>query len=247
MIERFYIHGCSHTSGHELAPGQSVRELSWANNVANMCEAKVIHNEAQAGGSNDHIIEQTFEYCTKIRWTSHIEKLFVIIGWTGEDRLFLKSDEPGETRWNGYYLFMPGLLDPPKPLLPMKKNHKIMYTELLKTDWGKWYNVQYRMVLKMYTLQCFLKELNVPYLFLNMLHPFQQSKINDMHKTKLLYKFLDKKRIYKGGETVESVYYERFKKDKYSFNFNEHLGQEGQDAFAKEVYQYIKENDLLLR
>ena len=62
-----------------------------------------------------------------------------------------------------------------------KKNHKIMYTELLKTDWGKWYNVQYRMVLKMYTLQCFLKELNVPYLFLNMLHPFQQSKINDMH------------------------------------------------------------------
>ena len=40
------------------------------------------------------------------------------------------------------------------------------------------------------------------------------------------------------------MYYERFKKDKYSFNFNEHLGQEGQDAFAKEVYQYIKENDL---
>ena len=268
MIENFFIHGCSHTAGCELKSWEDNKNCfdqdvglteipakcyydSWANNVGRKLGILKIINNAVPGSSNDHILEHTIRFINEAKNKSNI---FVIIGWTGADRLFLKSDDPGKPfvinrGVAGHYMFIPGLIGAKESRnsIPMKPEHEIMYKELLKTDWGKWTEIQYRMLLQHFTLQSFLEKHEVPYLFINMLFPFAIKTIKKDKRLLGLYKLLNIKRIYKGG-AGDGCYYDRFYNDSSTvWNRNRHVGQEGQDIFATEVYKYIKENDLLLR
>ena len=55
------------------------------------------------------------------------------------------------------------------------------------------------------------------------------------------------KNIYKGG-TEEGCYYKRFQKDPNTeWAINHHVAKSGQDKFAREVYDYVRQNDILLR
>ncbi len=266
MIDHLFIHGCSHTAAVELPSwedndqglprkdanpreiGQHCYNDSWANQVGVKLDIKKIINYAVPGSSNDYIIEETIRYVSKLSIEQR-EKLFVIIGWTGADRLFLKSDEPGEQRWGGYYMFIPGLIGAKKSknIQLMKPRHESMYRELLRTEWGSWRAIQYRLLLSHFTLQSFLEKMGVKYLFVNMLQEFELPIIKLKRKTLGLYESLDLKRVYKGG-TGDGCYFERFRRDPNTeWALNHHVAKSGQDKFANEVYDYIRVNDLLLR
>ena len=265
MIDHLFIHGCSHTAAVELPSWenneqglptkdsvprdipQRCYEDSWANQLGVKLDIKQIINYAVPGSSNDHIIEETIRYVSKLSLKQR-EKLFVVIGWTSPDRLFLKSDEPGEQRWGGYYMFIPGLIGAKKSknVQIMKPRHESMYRELLRTEWGSWHHIQYRLLLQHFTLQNFVKTMSVKHLFINMLSEFQMRHIN-LGQNKALYNELDLTNIYKGG-TEEGCYYKRFINDPTTeWALNRHVAKSGQDKFAREVYDYVRKNDLLLR
>ena len=257
MIKTLYANGCSHTCGCELESWEkggpswpkdgTIEQIpqicysdSWANKMANSLNFESIVNNAIPGSSNDHILQSTINFVQKHK---NKEDLFVLIGWTGSDRLFLESEEPGENRFLNHYMFIPGLLGAKKStnISPMKPNHEIMYKELLKTNWSSWTEIQYRILLSHFTLQSFLKKHKVKHLFINMLFDFDMGKIKRVPKLNAIYSLLDHRNIYK------ECYFERFKNDPNTdWNRNQHVGQQGQDKFAEEVNKYIKENDLLL-
>ena len=89
MGKHFYINGCSHSSGAEL-PGDNGSGLaydeSWTNQLAKSLGAKNIVNEAAPGNSNQFIIQKTIDYVTN----NLNEDLFVIVGFTGPDRMYVK-------------------------------------------------------------------------------------------------------------------------------------------------------------
>ena len=251
MIKTLYANGCSHTCGCELPSWErggpcwpevgTIQQIpqhcyrdSWPNNVGRKFDIQKIVNHAIPGSSNDHILQSTIDFVQKYK---NKEELFVLIGWTGSDRLFLESDEPGEYKLCNHFMFIPGLIG----INQLKPRHEIMYKELLKTNWGEWSEIQYRNILNHYTLQTFLKTHKVKHLFVNMLFNLDMPIINNTPKIKALWDLLDLKHIYK------ECYYERFKADKNTdWNRNQHVGQWGQDKFAEEIYDYIKTNDLLL-
>ena len=258
MIKTLYVNGCSHTAGTELdswenggpswpkhgtieeIPGHCYNDC-WANTMGRKFDIGNIVNHAVPGSSNDHILQSTIDFVERQK---NKNDLFVLIGWTGADRLFLKSDEPGDNRFLNHYMFIPGLIGAKKSesVTPMKPNHEIMYKELLGTDWGSWTEIQYRTLLQHFTLQTFLEKYKVKHLFINMLFDFDMEKINKTPKLKALYNCLKKENIYK------DCYFERFKNDPNTdWNANQHVGQNGQNKFAQEVYDYINTNDLLLR
>ena len=266
MIDHMFIHGCSHTAAVELPSWENneqglpskdslIRDIpqrcyedSWANQLGVKLDMKKIINYAVPGSSNDYITEETIRYVSKLTLAQR-ERLFVVIGWTSPDRLFLKSDEPGEQRWGGYYMFIPGLIGAKKTknIQLMKPRHEAMYRELLRTDWGSWRAGQYRLLLSHFTLQSFLEKMSVKYLFVNMLEDFQMPIIKLKTKTIALYNALNLKNIYKGG-TEEGCYYKRFQKDPNTeWAINHHVAKSGQDKFAREVYDYVRQNDILLR
>ena len=89
--------------------------------------------------------------------------------------------------------------------------------------------------------------MSVKYLFVNMLENFQMPIIKLKTKTIALYNVLNLKNIYKAG-TEEGCYYKRFLKDPNTeWAINHHVAKSGQDKFAREVYDYVRQNDILLR
>jgi hypothetical protein len=258
MIKTLYINGCSHTAGVELDSWEkggpswpkdgTIQDIpqhcyndSWANTMGRNLNVETIINNSIPGSSNDHILQSTIDF---VQRQKNKKELFVLIGWTGSDRLFLESDEPGDNKFLNHYMFIPGLLGAKKSesVTPMKDKHEVMYKELLRTHWGSWTEIQYRTILQHFTLQSFLQKHNIKHLFINMLFDFDLHKINKVPKLNALYNLLDHRNIYK------ECYFERFKKDPNTvWNPNQHVGQPGQNEFAKEVHNYIKENDLLLR
>lgn len=243
MSKTFFIQGCSHCSGAEL-PGDNgkglVYDLSWPNQLAKNLGASEVVNRAAPGSSNTWIAKDTINYVSK-----NLHKdLFVIIGFTGADRIYLKHLAYQNNKPHGRVILTPGVVDnkdfADKELLP---EHHDMYKTLLLTEWGEWNQIQLRFMQEVLYLKTFLDDHAVPYLFVTTIFPFDE-KYRKAYEYKWLLDKLNSKRLY-GGFKPESVYY-NILKDKFHINEKFHIGEEGQRYFAELMQEYITLNDLLL-
>ena len=238
----FFIQGCSHCSGAEL-PGDTghglVYDKSWPNKVATNLNAGEIVNRASPGSSNDWIIEDTINYVLD----NKDKDIFVLLGFTGSDRIYLKHLAYQNSKPYGRAILTPGIIDDKKfQNENLLTEHHDMYKSLLQTDWGTWHQIQLRFFRQVNYIQTFLQDNKIPHLFVTTIFPLD-ARYKKFGEFKWLYDKMDKKNLY-GDFSKDTCYYELLK-DTFKVNELFHIGQEGQDHFANLITEYIKTNDLL--
>lgn len=237
----FYINGCSHCSGAELHDDDGrglVYDKSWPNQAARLLGAKSIVNESAPGNSNPYIIQRTVEYVL-----NNLNKdLFVIVGFTGTDRMYIKH--PAYETCNPYQraILTPGVIGNASIAdKRLTKEHYNMYKSLLLTDWGDWEQQQLRFLQEVYYLKTFLEDHKVPYFFVSSIFDVHKWRRENVPHNKWLFEKTMDLRTY---HNMESNYYEMLK-DKFDLMPKLHIGLEGQTYFANEVKNYIIEHELM--
>lgn len=245
MTDRpFFIHGCSHASGAEL-PGDTgnglVRDSSWCNQTAQALGFTDIVNRAVPCSSNPHIIRETMEWCAD----NHTLNPFVLISWTGTDRIFMQSPRQKRRNSQGVIRLTPGCLkNPPREAAPELLK---MYEELLYTEWGEWRTIQTRFLQEILVLQTFLEKLKLKYFFVSSITPLDSWITRNEQPQAALRSMLNTKRMYKQFQQEHGgVYYQdcqqRFPLD---IAANQHIGPTGQAWFADQIANYIRNQKLL--
>ena len=240
----FFIHGCSHASGAEL-PGDTgnglVRHNSWCNQTAEKLGFTDIVNRAVPCSSNPHIIRETMEWCAE----NHTKDPFVLISWTGTDRIFMRSPRQKKRNSQGVIRLTPGCLKTrPKEAAPELLK---MYEELLYTEWGEWRTIQTRFLQEILLLQTYLERLNIKYFFVTSITPLDSWITRHEQPQASLRAMLNTKRMYKQFEQEhDGVYYTTCRaKFPYEIAPNQHIGPDGQAWFADQITNYIKNQRLL--
>jgi len=86
-----YANGCSHTRGADIDQySEDSPDKSFAGVVADRLGWEYA-NEAKSGGSNGRIVRTTLAFVEDYKRTRDTHNLFVMIAWTGPDRLEVSS------------------------------------------------------------------------------------------------------------------------------------------------------------
>lgn len=170
-----YVNGCSHTAYNNITKLQDLK--SWSVDLVeklgkkcsffykvidNLPKEDILLNDARHGASNDYIFHSSLETLTNLI-SQNRKPDYVIIQWSGPNRR-LYCDENGEKCFVNLYDNTEYYIK----FEPMGSEHTIHY---------------------MYTLQEFLKNNNINYLFL----PYMSldESINDL----FVFKLIDRERI----------------------------------------------------
>jgi len=244
MTRPFYIHGCSHASGAEL-PGDTgnglVRTSSWCNQTAQHLGFSDIVNQAVPCSSNPHIIQETMTWCAE----NHTRNPFVLISWTGTDRIYMRSPRQRNRNSQSVIRLTPGCLkSKPKEADPRLLK---MYEELLYTEWGEWRTIQTRFLQEILVLQTFLEKLKLDYLFVTSITPLDSWITQQEQPQAAIRKMLNSKRMYKGFSQEHAGVYYQTCRERFSYEIapNQHIGPDGQAWYSQEIAQYIQQQKLL--
>lgn len=229
-----YANGCSMTYGAELGGMGSFAETerenkyriehAWPNQLGKLLNMQSI-NDAKGGSSNDRITRTTLEWISKYRSEGKdLTKLFVVIGWSGEQRREFLSNR-GE-----WYDLLPHWI--PKNNKPIAKITKIY----IRYFFNRQADV-IRSTIHFITLQSFFKVHNIPYLFFNALHEYILKDFNT--EAKHLYKLIDFRRFY----LVDGGMYKN--SQEYPVGPNNHPLEKGHKVWANQLYDCIIKRGLL--
>lgn len=240
----FFIHGCSHASGAEL-PGDTgnglVREYSWCNGVARSLGFRKIMNQAVPCSSNPHIINETMTWAAQ----HYMHNPFVLISFTGTDRIYLKSPRQKFKNNESVIRLTPGDVDnPPREAAPELLN---MYKELLLTEWGEWRNIQTRFLQEILVLKTFLEKLNVAYLFVSSITPLDSWITKNEQPQAALRSMVESPRLYKSFcQEDDGIYYSTTsKRFPHEIAPRQHIGPQGQLWWQEQIVEYINQHNLL--
>jgi hypothetical protein len=240
----FFTHGCSHTSGAEL-PGDSgdglVRKHSWANQVAHNLGfiPHNIVNQAVPCSSNDLITRQTIEWCSK----NHSTNPFVLVNFTGPDRIFMRSPRQERRNPQGVIRLTPGCLSkPPREAAPELVR---MYKELLYTEWGEWPTQQTRLLESTLLLTTVLDSWNLEYLITSTITPLDTYWTTKSEPQATLRRLIQSPRVYRMFEQPDGIYYQQCgAKFPDEVAPGLHIGPQGQAWWAERITEYLVANQL---
>ena len=245
MTDRpFYIHGCSHASGAEL-PGDSgdglVRNMSWCNQTAQQLGFTRVVNHAVPCSSNPYIIKETMKWCAE----NYTQDPFVLISWTGTDRLYMQAERQKNRNRDSVIRLTPGCLsNPPREAAPELVQ---MYRELLLTEWGDWRAIQTRFLQEILVLQTFLDKLKLKYLFVTSITPLDSWITQREQPQAAIRQMLNTKRMYRGfSQDHDGVYWQScLKRFPDEVAPNQHIGPQGQLWYSHEITDYLTKQNLL--
>lgn len=241
----FFIHGCSHASGAEL-PGDTgnglVRDSSWCNGVARDLGFNKIVNRAVPCSSNPHILTETMKWCAE----NYKQNPFVLISFTGTDRIYMRSPRQANKNSQGVIRLTPGdLNDPPQEASPELIQ---MYSELLFTEWGEWRSIQTRFLQEILVLKSFLEKLKLSYLFVTSITPLDSWITRREQPQAALRTLVESPRLYKGfSQEHDGVYYQACS-TRYPHEIapRQHIGPQGQAWWQQQITDYIQQQNLLI-
>lgn len=223
-----YVNGCSHTAYNNITKLQELKSWSvdlveklgknclfFCEIIDNLPKNDILLNDARNGASNDYIFHSTLETLTKLI-SQNKKPDYVIIQWSGPNRR-LYCDENGEKCFVN-------LFDNTEYYVkfePMGSEHTIHY---------------------MYSLQEFLKNHNINYLFLPYM-PLDES-IRDLW----VYKLIDRERIV-DFDMGENVFFngiiDYIKQNKFNRDVQGHPNEIGYSVISDKIIEKIKNTKIL--
>lgn len=206
MINKLFAYGCSFTYGDSLGV-PSIE--SWPHKLGEMLNLDVV-NRGVSGGSNKLAMNNLFRDITQTEYSN----VFVVFSWTGIQRTTFYSEERKE-----WIPCLVGHESPDNDIAHMTK----LYYKYFYNDYEALYNY-YTQIL---SVQSFLKERKINYLFIN---AFKED-----------YIFYD--------DEVFGAFRESIDKSKYVFGYNNNIYNEiciKQNLKASDGFHPSKEGHLLV-
>ncbi|MFN8771071.1 MAG: DUF6071 family protein [Neisseriaceae bacterium] len=231
----FLANGCSMCYGSELYDDLETRKCfdnverfknSWPGKLGSTLGFNQVVNLGYPGGSNDRILRTTITWILQ-NWSSNSKNnLFVIIGWSSPMRREFYLNE----KWR-QLIPHHDYSDPEASILNR------VYREIA---WST-YESAIRFAIQVITLQNFLKQHNIPYLFFDAISSFSKTNLDSESAIDLYIPFIDKKHYFKfGSENCSMADYL-----KTNENGNRHPNIEEHKKWANILIEFIKEENLL--
>lgn len=177
MKKILYVNGCSHSCGAEISHKFSHREQydldnCWGGIIAKRFDL-IHYNDALAGASNRYIVSNTIRSILDLLKTYQANEIFVIIGWTGSERIpFIFEDQ--------LYNFTAGV--PDESLKSWPHQVQTSYRDWVSTiDFEQSTN---SFSLDYFTLRNFFLQVGIDYCFFNAINSYNVTKKNILHTLK---------------------------------------------------------------
>jgi len=203
---------------------------SWPGQLSKLLDCEDFENDGFPGGSNKRILRTTLDW---ILYNKERHKdLFVVIGWTYHNRIEI-WDQPTKS-YKQYNL-------------NLNKNMDKDEAKFIEGYWQRTYNEYERLsnfFQEVIILQSFLKSYEIDYLFFNAIQDFKDIKRNmDLFVFKHLIKEIDQKRYFmlEAGNFLNWA----LEENKYPHGPGYHPLEKGHAEWAKVLYKYINENNLV--
>lgn len=215
---------------------------SWPYKLGELLNISEIVNYGLCGRSNDYILRTTLDYCADYVLNNKMDDLFVVIGWTEILRFELWDDI------NNKYRHIQQIDN---------KKSSDLYEFITKYK-SNICNNSLNKLNNILTLQLFLEKFNIKFLFFDavaeismntdlIIKSIKNVKYNKFdnlisHSKRLeLIKFVTAQK-----KTISVSMYDFCENNNYKFGPNLHPLEEGHEAWANYLYNYIKENDILI-
>lgn len=212
--------GCSYTYGHELPEKTRVRD-AYGGVLSRELNMKHV-NLGIPGGSNDHIVRTTLTWAIK---NKHLYKnLFFVIGWSAKSRREWYS-----SLYKNYWQFVK---ESPPSIYQIDVRNKVIefHKKYLCDDYSDDKNT----VLNILSLQNFFENNNISYLMCDALE-YEDADI----KNKNLYKEIN----YTNYKT-NICFYSYVQHNKFPVAKMGHPLKEAHEAWANELLNFMRENDI---
>ena len=199
---------------------------SWPGILSNLigCEG---HNDAVPGGSNQRIMRTSLDWIAD----NKDKDLFVVIGWTGLTRIELWNQKNRVHKQH---------------LLNFSLNYSNEDKKFYEKYWRETYNDYERVdnfIHQLIMFQGFLQINNIPFVFFDALPTVNNAEL-DMAAFDHLDNLIDKKRYFQYN-TINGCFYTWTIMNKYKQGPRKHPLEEAHKDWAKILYEYITENNLL--
>lgn len=232
---KIFVNGDSHTSGSELYfPTQD----GYAYRLANLLGGEIIENPAMGGASNDRILRTTEAFLEKCEQINEYPDL-IVIGWS----------EVWRQDW-----FVGGVYETPySDLITPETAKKIDYERAEhENDTWRWPingNVMTKYFhSRMYNLHQHLNYLNIPHLFFMAVHSINDTindnRIRQDHNSNFI-KFNWDDCFWNVYHDIDGSFLNWGRNRDYYITPYHHLKEDAHEAFAKVLYDYIKDKSLL--
>lgn len=213
MISKLYAYGCSFTYGDIIG-----KENAWPNNLGKLLEIDVV-NRGVNGGSNKISMNRLFEDITQCDY----KDVFVVFSWTGIQRTTFYNEE--RRQW------IPCLMGHTSPDKEVAKMTKLYYKHFYND-----YEALYNYYMQILSVQSFLKERNIRYLFIN---SFREDFIFYDDETFGAFRSsIDKSKYVLGFDN--NIYNEVCIKQNQRASDGFHPNEIGHQYIAKEIYDFLK-------
>lgn len=225
-----YANGCSLTAGSEAVDDEQINyQYAFPSVIASMLGCGHL-NAALPGGSNARIMKTTILWIEEwIASGKDPSELFVLIAWTGNDRLEVMYQN--ET----YHLLVHDL--------DSENYHQIppMVRRYYESYLGAVDNRDMIALQNILLMESYLKSKNINYIFLNAIESWPT---NLNHNRKLIYDALDKKHYLDGGR--DRGHMRQWLRDQgFPFAPGFHFRKDAYNAYAKMIVKYLHESGIL--
>lgn len=244
-----YTCGCSFTYGEELKDKQN----SWPNKLGKLLQASEVINTATCSASNEYIQRNVVDFILSNNKKS--DDIFVAVGWTSDIRWEGYIDNPIQTYVQLKVDRHVQYTHPKESRIYLKKEIDLLIPNFIQTEYNrisndfllcfkgnKHFNF-YNKLKHILLTHCFLDMMNIKHIFFNSLIEIHDKQTQLLDAIKFLKNIKQIQNKFKDYYIINPTMEEY--SQAYPLAPLKHPLEEGHDAWAKYLYEYIKEKNIL--